>query len=49
MLTTNQVTTTLEFLNKKHVTIDQGLDFLNFYQGNRGKTPGTTSEQLGKK
>ena len=26
---------TLEFLSKKHVKFDQGLDFLNFCQGNR--------------
>ena len=28
---------TPEFLNKKHVKFDQGLNFLIFYQGNRGE------------
>ena len=28
---------TLEFVDKKHVKIDQGLDVLNFSQGNRGE------------
>ena len=28
---------TLEFLNKKYTNFDQGLDFLIFYQGNRGE------------
>ena len=28
---------TLEFLNQKHVQIDQGLDVLNFPQENQGK------------
>ena len=28
---------TLDFLDKKHLKIDQGLDFHNFYVGNRGK------------
>ena len=28
---------TLEFLDKKHVKFDQGLNFLIFYQGNRGE------------
>ena len=28
--------TTSEFLDKKHVKFDQGLNFLIFYQGNRG-------------
>ena len=30
--------TTPEFLSKKHIKFDQGLDFLIFYQGNRGQT-----------
>ena len=29
---------TPEFLDKKHLNFDQGLDFLIFYQGNRGQT-----------
>ena len=29
---------TLEFLDKKHVKFDQGLDFLIFEQGNQGQT-----------
>ena len=28
---------TLTSLSKKHVKFDQGLDFLIFYQGNRGE------------
>ena len=28
---------TLDFLDKKHVKFDQGLDFLIFYKGNRGQ------------
>ena len=28
---------TRDFLDKKHLKFDQGLDFLNFYQWNRGK------------
>ena len=45
------VFSTLEFLDKKHVKIDQGLDFLIFYQGNRGQTvekPQKTQEKLRK-
>ena len=29
---------TIEFLSKKHVKFDQGLDFLIFCQGNRGRS-----------
>ena len=36
---------TPEFLSKKHVIFDQGLDFLIFCQGNRGKN----KEKRGKK
>ena len=31
------LTTTLDFVDKKHLKFDQGLDFLIFYQGNRGQ------------
>ena len=42
---------TLDFLSKKHVKFDQGLDFLNFCQGNRGKNqekPRTNHEKIRK-
>ena len=40
---------TLDILNKKHVKFDQGLDFLIFCQGDRGKieeTPRKNQEQI---
>ena len=37
---------TLDFLNKKHVKFDQGLDFLIFYQGNPGKHKESTKKNI---
>ena len=42
---------TLEFFDKKHLKFDQGLDFLIFYQGNRGqieKKPRKQQEKIRK-
>ena len=42
---------TLEFLDKKHVKFDQGLNCLILYQGNRGKNqekPSKNTEKIRK-
>ena len=42
---------TPDFLDKKHLNFDQGLDFLIFYQGNRGvnqEKPKENQEKLRK-
>ena len=48
----SRISYTLDFLDKKHVKFDQGLDFLIFYEGKRGKDqekPRKNNKQLRKK
>lgn len=40
---------TPDFLSKKHVTCDNGLNFLIFYQGNRGENQETNQKTNKKK